>query len=363
MITETQPKPKAQLEAQPKSAAFISRLTAILVFALAAGAFALSYDALRNVAAENGVTGWRSTVWPLLVDAALIIFSLAVVRNTLSGERTRWPWFLVALYTIATVAFNILHVPGNFFRIPDAITRQIVAAVAPVSLFLAFETLMAMLIAGVRRSEAILSLAKLSAQRESMRTENETIAARLTESRRRYESFARETETLAAKHKEREAQYETFSREAAQLAAKLSAQLDERKAQYETLTRETETLAARLDERKRNSQAKAKAKANPATESPARPKPATESESETQPKPKANPATEPLTPHPETLPDWMPFVPTRQDFIAMVHRGDIALPNDLTGRELADIIGKNQRTGELWLAAARNGYTNGTNGN
>lgn len=338
MITETQPKPKAQLEAQPKSAAFISRLTAILVFALAAGAFALSYDALRNVAAENGVTGWRSTVWPLLVDAALIIFSLAVVRNTLSGERTRWPWFLVALYTIATVAFNILHVPGNFFRIPDAITRQIVAAVAPVSLFLAFETLMAMLIAGVRRSEAILSLAKLSAQRESMRTENETIAARLTESRRRYESFARETETLAAKHKERE-------------------------AQYETLTRETETLAARLDERKRNSQAKAKAKANPATESPARPKPATESESETQPKPKANPATEPLTPHPETLPDWMPFVPTRQDFIAMVHRGDIALPNDLTGRELADIIGKNQRTGELWLAAARNGYTNGTNGN
>lgn len=322
-ITEPKPNP---------SNAIISYLTAFLVFALAAGAFALSYDALRNVAAENGVTGWRSTVWPLLVDAALVIFSLAVARNTLNGERTRWPWFLVALYTVATIAFNILHVPGNVFRIPDTITRQIVAAVAPVSLFLAFETLMAMLIASVRRNNAILSLEQLSAQTESMQTESERIATQLTETRRRHETLTRETAALAV-------------------------QLEDRKAQYETLTRESEILSARLEERKRRSQPKAKSESETPVQAKPKAKQQTESETESQPAPKPEPPASDIG-----LPNWLPYLPSRQDFIAMVKRGDINLPEAITGRELAAIIGSSPRTGELWLAAARNGHGH-SNGN
>jgi len=114
---------------------FISAATAFLVAMLALGALALSYDALRAVAGANGIEGWKSLVWPLLIDASLVVFSLAVVRNSLRGESTRWPWFLVGLYTLATVVFNLLHSPGN-------LTAYAAAIVAPVSLFLSFETLM-----------------------------------------------------------------------------------------------------------------------------------------------------------------------------------------------------------------------------
>ena len=135
----------------------ISTTTALLVSLLAPGALVLSYNALRGVATAYGLSGWQSYVWPLLLDFALVVFSLAVVRNALLRERTLWPWTLVGLYTAATVAFNILHAPDN----PVA---RVVAVVAPLSLFLSFETLMAQLKSEVRRHNAIQSLTDLSTQ-------------------------------------------------------------------------------------------------------------------------------------------------------------------------------------------------------
>jgi hypothetical protein len=135
----------------------ISIITALLVGLLALGALLLSYNALRGVAAAYGLTGWQSYIRPLLLDFALLVFSLAVVRNALLHEKTLWPWSLVGLYTAATVAFNILHAPHN------PVTR-VAAVVAPLSLFLSFETLMSQLKSEVRRRAALHSLAGLSAQ-------------------------------------------------------------------------------------------------------------------------------------------------------------------------------------------------------
>ncbi len=135
----------------------ISALTAALVASVAIAALALSYNALQAVAIDNGIDGWQSYVWPLLVDASLVVFSLAVVRNSLRQESTVWPWALVGLYTAATVGFNLVHSPQN-------ITAWLVAIVAPVSLFLAFETLMGQLKSETKRLAAVVSLEQLTSQ-------------------------------------------------------------------------------------------------------------------------------------------------------------------------------------------------------
>src|SRR5688572_18478743 len=143
---------------RPASPLFYQRLisysSALLVFLLAAGAFVLSYATLWDTALAYGLPPRLAWIWPLLVDFALVVFSLAVVRASLYNERTWWPWLMVALYTVATVAFNILHAPAN-------LTAQVVAVVAPLSLFLSFETLMAMLKSEVRRKQMVQSLEEL----------------------------------------------------------------------------------------------------------------------------------------------------------------------------------------------------------
>jgi hypothetical protein len=140
-----------------KPTAIINFLTAALVFLLAAGAFVLSYNNLWETALTYGLPSRLAWIWPLLVDFALIVFSLAVVRASLHNEWTWWPWTLVAVYTVSTVAFNILHAPAN-------LTAQIVAVVAPLSLFLSFETLMSMLKSGVRKAGVVQSIAEKAAE-------------------------------------------------------------------------------------------------------------------------------------------------------------------------------------------------------
>jgi hypothetical protein len=116
----------------------ISRLTAALVLALAMGAFALSYTALQALAAANGLEGWQGYVWPLMLDAALVVCSLAVLRANLQGERALYPWFLVILFSVGTLVFNVIHAPGNALG-------RVVAGVAPLALFLSFELFVGML--------------------------------------------------------------------------------------------------------------------------------------------------------------------------------------------------------------------------
>lgn len=150
----------------------IAKLTSWLVGILAGIAFILSYDALQAVAGTNGIGGWRSYAWPLLIDASLVVFSLAVVRNSLRGERTAWPWILVGLYTMATLVFNIVHAPGH-------LTAWAVAVVAPLSLFLSFETLMGQLKAEVKRSAIVQSLEDLSAEVSKVHTRRSNLAAQV----------------------------------------------------------------------------------------------------------------------------------------------------------------------------------------
>lgn len=58
----------------------------------------------------------------------------------------------------------------------------------------------------------------------------------------------------------------------------------------------------------------------------------------------------------EALPEWLPTLPASADhFRQLIGSGVAILPDNLSGAELGRIIGKSARTGQNWLAEARNG--------
>lgn len=116
----------------------INWLTAILVLLLAIGSFTLSFSALQDMASLHGIVGWKSYIWPLLIDLSLVVFSLSVVNAHLQQESTFKKWGLVGIYTIGTLVFNVLHAPQNY-------QSMVIAAIAPISLFFSFEVLMSQL--------------------------------------------------------------------------------------------------------------------------------------------------------------------------------------------------------------------------
>jgi hypothetical protein len=112
----------------------ISPLSSLLVVALAIGAFALSFEALRDLAAKHGVAPEKAWLWPSILDGSIIVFSLAALRSQIFGRRANYEMALVFGATAASCAFNIIHAPE------DMVSR-FMAVVPPFCLFLAFEVL------------------------------------------------------------------------------------------------------------------------------------------------------------------------------------------------------------------------------
>ena len=69
----------------------ISWLSSGLVALLALASFSLSFESLRGLAIETRVVspslGW---IFPLIVDGAIVVFSLSALRASLRKERTHW---------------------------------------------------------------------------------------------------------------------------------------------------------------------------------------------------------------------------------------------------------------------------------
>lgn len=146
--------------------------TVILVLGIAVISFVLSYQALQSIAITNGIEGWLSYLWPLLIDMSLVTFSLLAISSYLQNQSTLKPWALVGTYTGMTIVFNWLHAPAN-------LQAQIVGIIAPVSLFFSFEMLMRQLRLSVQRHEIACKIeemdAKLQDQVEQIAKQKETI--------------------------------------------------------------------------------------------------------------------------------------------------------------------------------------------
>lgn len=152
----------------------IAILTSILVLIVAAMSFALSYHALQGVALANGLPTSLSYVWPLLIDFALVVFSLCVVTAHLYSESTWRQWALVIGCSIATSVYNYLHAPANLIA-------QSVAVVPPVMLFFSFELLMMQLKNSIKRQGLQSSATELSAMVEGYNTQLTLLQAKLAQ--------------------------------------------------------------------------------------------------------------------------------------------------------------------------------------
>lgn len=148
------------------SVRFLSASTGVLVALLAAGAFALSFDALKQLADENGVSSGLTWVWPLVLDGAIVAFSLSALRASIHCERVAYPMALVVIATSTSVVFNVAHAPSGLLA-------HTMAAVPPVFLFLSFELLMRQLRGEVQRRSVILSLESLT--EEAKRAESHRV--------------------------------------------------------------------------------------------------------------------------------------------------------------------------------------------
>jgi len=154
---------------------------------------------------------------------------LAVVNAYLQSESTWRQWALVGIYSIATVSFNIAHAPNN-------LQAQIVASIAPISLFFSFELLMNQLKLTVKKHGMSQSIKEMS--HEVSRLESE-IAQKVQKSEsldNRIDTLRDEIEELQAQKNgsngpnEREMSYANDARQA---------QIDERREKvYELLQQE-----------------------------------------------------------------------------------------------------------------------------
>ena len=136
----------------------ISRITAILVILLAVAAFAMSFEALHDLAAKSGaIAPHFSFVFPLAVDGAIVVFSIGALRASLCGEPTKVPMLLVVSVTSLSVIFNISHAPFGLLSC-------VMAATPPLLLFLAFESLMTQLKSEIGRRGVIASIEELNRQ-------------------------------------------------------------------------------------------------------------------------------------------------------------------------------------------------------
>jgi predicted DNA-binding protein YlxM (UPF0122 family) len=165
------------------------------VLSIALGSFVLSYNALREVALTNGFPSNLSYIWPLLIDASLVVFSLATVNAYLQIESVWKQWTLVGIYTVATTTFNVLHAPQNF-------QAQIVAAIAPMSLFFSFELLMSQLKNSVSRQGVIDSITQLAQKLESMTQSAQNLTEEIVRLTNRQEALKTELKELLAEKKE-----------------------------------------------------------------------------------------------------------------------------------------------------------------
>jgi hypothetical protein len=111
-------------------------LTALLVGAIAALAFLVSFEAISTYAVQVGAFP-PSLRWaaPLLVDTFTVAAGLVILARSRDGERALYAWSLVVIASSVSVALNVAHAPAQ-------LSARLVAALPPVALLASLELVM-----------------------------------------------------------------------------------------------------------------------------------------------------------------------------------------------------------------------------
>ena len=151
----------------------IAWLTGSLTLLLALFSFILSFNALTDLAAKHNVS--IPYLFPLVVEAGVIIFSLNALYRSLNGEHARWQWVLIISSSLLAGTFNVLHAQSD-------IVSQVMAAMPSLFLLLSFESFLNQLKHGVKRSNVVKNLEKLTAEFEQQQAKlNKRVQAKQSE--------------------------------------------------------------------------------------------------------------------------------------------------------------------------------------
>lgn len=140
----------------------IAWITGTLTLLLALFSFVLSFNALTDLAARHNIS--IPYLFPLVVEAGVIIFSLNALYRSLHGEHARWQWVLIIGSSLLAGTFNVLHAEA------DLISR-VMAVMPSLFLLLSFESFLNQLKHGVKRATTVQSITQLTVAFEQKQTE------------------------------------------------------------------------------------------------------------------------------------------------------------------------------------------------
>lgn len=150
-------------------------LTIVFGVTIAAASFVLSFHGLRDVATWGRVPLWLAWLVPVMIDAAVLCYTLAWLVQRARRESTVLSWSALALFTAVSTLGNTLHgwdPPGPVQRI----VGTAVVGLAPIAMLLATHTLAQLLTARVPRTPdtatgpvpTVSAVVDLAAVRESL---------------------------------------------------------------------------------------------------------------------------------------------------------------------------------------------------
>ncbi|MCL1870986.1 MAG: DUF2637 domain-containing protein [Promicromonosporaceae bacterium] len=139
----------------------------MLTAGLAAVSFALSYSALVRIASWAAVPDRLAWAIPVMLDSAILVYSLAALVKRSRRERAAGAWASLALWTAVSVAANAAHAAG----VPETWQRAVgtvVAALAPVAVLLATHTIADLIVAPAPDADNVARPVAASATDEPM---------------------------------------------------------------------------------------------------------------------------------------------------------------------------------------------------
>ncbi|MFJ2374787.1 DUF2637 domain-containing protein [Streptomyces sp. NPDC087769] len=138
----------ARTQGQPKKRADAEQLVlgaaGIVIVALTAGAFWLSYAHLADVAGQHGLgaSPIRRWAWPATLDAFIVAGELLMLRAALRRVTDHWAIAVTAAGSVGSIALNVAGVSGTGHAGAIPFLDYVVAAVPPAAAMVAFGVLM-----------------------------------------------------------------------------------------------------------------------------------------------------------------------------------------------------------------------------
>lgn len=139
-----QPGPEQPAKTKLPAEHYVLRTAGIVIVALTAGAFWLSYAHLAEVAAQHGLrdSPTRRWAWPATLDAFIVAGELLMLRAGLRRVTDKWAIGVTAIGSFGSIGLNVAGVTGTREVGSVPLLDYVVAAVPPAAAMVAFGVLM-----------------------------------------------------------------------------------------------------------------------------------------------------------------------------------------------------------------------------